>query len=305
MVQLAEPVDPFGEVNVHRNPDGSLNIVATLLMRPDIERAATGLALDASASMQKWYGNSRVLSPIFKSESQNIIQPIAQTMAKYLAEFAGNGKTHLLYWALNPDGTGIEEIGLVTAREADQLKIVGPRSMPWGRGTKLLPPVRFFVEQAFLKAEWAIAVIITDGVSEDLAEVKQYCMGFARQIAAGQRNFIKFVLIGVGDQIDEEQMTELDDMFEGSGLRDPSGGEIDLWDHKIAHQMRQLEDIFAEVVREDMIVSSSGRIFDDQGRLVRNYSDGMPALLRFRLPAGCRAFSLEFSGGRVTQTLVY
>jgi hypothetical protein len=305
MVQLAEPVDPFGEVNVYRNADGTLQIVATILTRPDIERAATGLALDASASMQKWYGNSRVLSPVFKSESPNIIQPIAQAMAKHLAEFSGNGKTHLIYWALKPDGTGIEEIGVVGVHDADQLKINGPQTLAWGRGTKLLPPVRYFVEHAFLDASWAIAVIITDGVIEDLNEVKQYCMSFARQIAAGKRNFIKFVLIGVGDQIDEEQMTELDDMFEGTDLRAPDGSLIDLWDHKIAYQMRQLDEIYAEVVREDMIVSRHGRIFDDQGRLVRNYSDGLPAMLRFNLPAGCRSFSLEFSGGRITQPLIF
>lgn len=42
MAQLAQPVEPFGEVNVHRQADGSIDIVATVLMMPDIEGARTG-----------------------------------------------------------------------------------------------------------------------------------------------------------------------------------------------------------------------------------------------------------------------
>ena len=60
-MQLTKPVDPFGEVNVYKKPDGSLDIVATILMVPDIEGARTGLALDASASMRKMYGVSNLV----------------------------------------------------------------------------------------------------------------------------------------------------------------------------------------------------------------------------------------------------
>ena len=53
MTQLLRPVDPFGEVNVHPQRDGSLQVVATIPMEPDIEGAHCGLALDGSASMKK------------------------------------------------------------------------------------------------------------------------------------------------------------------------------------------------------------------------------------------------------------
>ena len=49
MAQISNPVEPFGEVNIHPKPDGSIDVVATILMVPDIEGARTGLALDASA----------------------------------------------------------------------------------------------------------------------------------------------------------------------------------------------------------------------------------------------------------------
>ena len=51
-------------------------------------------------------------------------------------------------------------------------------------------------------------------------------------------------LIGVGSKVDEAQMAELNNLFEGSGLKDPQGNAIDLWDHKIAGEMRNLAEIF-------------------------------------------------------------
>ena len=51
MSQLKKVVDPFGEVNVFPQPDGSVRVVATILMEPHREGAQTGVALDGSASM--------------------------------------------------------------------------------------------------------------------------------------------------------------------------------------------------------------------------------------------------------------
>jgi hypothetical protein len=163
--------------------------------------------------------------------------------------------------------------------------------------------VRYFVEQAFRDARWAIGVFVTDGIVEDLDAVKHYCLQFARQIASGQRSFIKLVLLGVGEEVDESQMEELDDMFEGTGLKDPRGRSIDLWDHKLAREMRQLAEIFAEVVTEDLIVADSGKVLDSHGRVAKDYTDGLPALLRFRLPTGSTSFTLMLPGGNVTQDL--
>ncbi|MBC7912095.1 MAG: VWA domain-containing protein, partial [Pyrinomonadaceae bacterium] len=84
MAQLSKTVEPFGEVNVHKQPNGDIEIVATILMVPDIEGAKTGLALDASASMKKMYGVSGIVaSSIFGGASgfPNVVEPVARTMA--------------------------------------------------------------------------------------------------------------------------------------------------------------------------------------------------------------------------------
>ena len=307
MAQLAQPVEPFGEVNVYRHSDGGIQVVATILMEPDIEGARTALALDGSASMMKMYGKGAVLGGAFArvagNTPVNLVEPVARTMADYLARFSSTGSVAMAYWACNPDGTAVEPIGEISAEQAANLRVVGPTRYPWGRDTRLLPVLRYFVDDVLRSAPWAVCVFVTDGFIEDFQAVKDYSLQFARQIASGKRSFVKLVLLGVGDKVNAEQMEELDDMFEGSNLCDPRGRPIDLWDHKLAGEMRQLAEIFAEEVTEDLIVADHGRVLDDTGRTVRSYSDGVPALLRFTMPAESSAFTLELPGGKITQDI--
>jgi hypothetical protein len=304
MTQLANPVEPFGEVNVF--PKGANNeIVATILMVPDIEGAKAGLALDGSASMKKMYGISGMVSNVFAQASgmPNVVEPVAKTMAKYLANFSANGKTRIIYWACSPDGSQIEEIGDFGADDLQQLTIGGPKKQQWGRFTELLPPVKYFTEQVFKDSQWAICIFVTDGIIKDIEEVKTYCLNFAKEISSGRRSFIKYVLIGVGEEIDEGQMEELDDMFEGTGIKDPAGEDIDLWDHKLARDMKKIEEIFAEVVSENAIVAGSGKIYDSFGKIVKEYADGVPSLLRFSMPSGSTSFTLEIADNKITQDI--
>jgi hypothetical protein len=102
-----------------------------------------------------------------------------------------------------------------------------------------LPAAKYFVER-FKDAPWGFYVFITDGELHDLEEVKHYSRQLAKEVAARRRNPVKFVLIGIGSNVNEQQMEELDDL--------DTGTEIDLWDHKLAAEMRVLQEIFAEVV---------------------------------------------------------
>ena len=67
------------------------------------------------------------------------------------------------------------------------------------------------------------------------------------------------MLIGVGPNVNEEQMEELDDL--------DTGTPIDLWDHKLAAEMRVLQEIFAEVVDKNARIADNGRILDPQGQV--------------------------------------
>jgi len=299
MAQLKKVVEPFGEVNVYPGSGGRVRVVATILMEPHKEGTQTGIALDGSGSMAKLYGieeSPGFLASLFgfKKQTVNEVTPVAQKICAYLArKIDADGGTTCIYWAVGDGGSDIEEIGDLRADEAERHIFGPPRS--FGTGTQLLPAVRYFVER-FRDAPWGFYVFITDGELHDLESVKSYSTELARAVAGKRRKPLKFVLIGVGPDVNEGQMEELDDL--------DTGTEVDLWDHKLAAEMRMVEEIFAEVVDKNARVSDSGRILDPQGRVVKDFSDtGVTAYLEFEMPAGAEYFTLEVNNNRIHQGL--
>jgi hypothetical protein len=300
MAQVKKVVDPFGEVNVFPAAGGKQRVVATILMEPRREGTQTGIALDGSGSMAKLYGveegGGGFLASLFglRKPTVNEVTPVAQKICAYLArKIDADGGTTCIYWATGPGGSQIQEVGDLRAEEAERHVFGPPRD--FGTGTQLLPAVRHFVDR-FHDAPWGFYVFITDGELHDLDAVKQYSTRLAREVAAGRRKPLKFVLIGVGPNINEQQMEELDDL--------DTGTDVDLWDHKLAAEMRVLQEIFAEVVDKNARVADRGRILDPHDRVVKNYSDtGLPALLEFEMPAGSAYFVLDVEGQRIRQDL--
>lgn len=308
MAQLpsSKVVEPFGEVDVWTQPDGSIRVKAYILMAPAVEGAQTGLAIDGSASMKPLFGSSMVVSSLFASSNPNVVEPVARTLAAFLANFDSDGQTTAIYWACGPGGTQIEELGDMDAASAKAKVFPAPKH--FGTGTRLLPAVKYFAEQKFPDAPWSIFVFITDGIIEDLAEVQEYSLALAQEIAAGKRNFVKLVLIGIGSEVDIGQMEALDDLDYG-GLKDPGGEDIDLWDYKLAGEMQKLEEIFAEVVSADLILAPSAEVLDNAGNPVKpnnrnSYADGLPAILDFTVPQGTTAFTLILPNGhKIVQSI--
>jgi len=299
MSQLKRVVEPFGEVNVYPLPSGQRRVVATILMEPHREGSQTGIALDGSGSMSKLYGieaGNRVLSAIFGTPkpAANEITPVAQKLCAYLArKIDADGGTTCIYWAVGPGGSQVQVIGDLTADQAEK-HLFGPPN-DFGTGTQLLPAVQYFVER-FRSAPFGFYVFITDGELHDLDQVMDYSKRLAREVAAGRRNPLKFVLIGIGPSVNERQMEELDDL--------DSGTSVDLWDHKLAAEMRHLQDIFAEVVDKNARVAEHGQILDPRGRVVKDYAGaGLPAYLEFEMPGDAEYFTLAVNGQLIHQGL--
>lgn len=304
MAQLKKVVEPFGEVNVHPAAGGKVRVVATILMEPHKEGCQTGIAIDGSGSMCELFGVSSEgssgggwFASLFggsKPVLVNQVAPIAQKVCAYLArKLDADGGTSVIYWAVGPHGSQIQELGDFTATEAERYPFNPPEN--WGTGTQLLPAMRYFVER-FKTAPYGFYVFITDGELHDLDAVKSYTRQVARDVAEKRRPPCKFVLIGVGPNVNERQMEELDDL--------ETGTSVDLWDHKIAMEMRSLQDIFAEVVDQNARIADSGKILDPEGKVVKNYSDtGVTAFLDFEIPAGAAYFTLEVNGNRLHQGL--
>lgn len=329
----------FGEVNVARNGN-NLEILFTILMEPtgvESEGWQTGVAIDASGSMQGVFGKEVIDGPkgfppqslledylhkgwleIVKHQGQSIpifseqgkadmvarghgvwtkneIEPLARRVTAYLASnLDADGGTTVIYWACG-DGGQIEVIGDLTAEDCERAVFSGPKQVSFGAQTVLTPAVRYFAER-FKDAKNGMYIFITDGELHDLPQVKSYTIQLCRAIHAKQRNPLKCVLIGIGEGINEGQMEELDDL--------DSGTPVDIWDHKIAKDMRALVEIFAEVVSEHQIVAPNGRIYDASGQLAKNFTDGLPAKISFTMPASSSWFELEVAGKRIRQSVV-
>ncbi len=302
MAQLKRVVEPFGEVNVHPAAGGKVRVVATILMEPRREGTQTGIALDGSGSMSGFYGAEEegggFFSSLFgkkKAKGQsNAITPVAQKVCAYLArKLDADGGTTCIYWATGPGGSKIEEVGDLRADEAERHFFGEPKE--FGSGTQLLPAVKHFVER-FKDAPWGFYVFITDGELHDLEAVKRYSRQLAQDVAAKRRKPVKFVLVGLGANVNERQMEELDDL--------DTGTDVDLWDHKLAAEMRLLQEIFAEVVDKNARIADKARVLDPQGKVIKDYSDtGMTAYLQFEVPAGTEYFTLEINDNRINQGL--
>lgn len=289
-------VPPFGEVDVFPEPDGLLVKAFILLPPPQVEGAQTGLAIDGSNSMLPLYGAN--VPPLFRRPEANVVQPVARMMAEYLAKFDADGNTTVIHWACGL-GDSIEIIGDMNAEQARSFRFAEPKAP--GKGTRLLPAVRYFADEKFPHAPWGIYVFLTDGIIEDLDQVKEYSLKIGRELADGKREFIKFVLIGLGTAIDEDQMIELDDLDYGD-LESPSGDPVDLWDHTTAAEMTSLDQIFKECVSSQTIVLPSAQITDSTGRPVRplgdrSFADGLPALVEFYASPEATSFTLTLPDG--------
>lgn len=285
MVQARKVVEPFGEVNTHPVLGGRIRVTATILMEPKKAGARTGIALDGSSSMMKEYG-------LFGNA--NVVSVIAQRISAYLARrIDANGGTTCIYWATGWAGDQIEVVGDFTAAQAEEHEFGPPKD--FGKATNLLPAVKYFVER-FPDAPWGFYVFVTDGELQDLAPLRTYSIQLARDIAAGKRQPLKFVLIGVGPEVNEQQLAELDDLRTGTN--------VDLWDHKIAREMRVLQEIFAEVVDKNTRVAEKGRVLDPQGNVAADYTTaGVPAFLEFMLPPDSEYFVLELNDRQIRQEI--
>jgi hypothetical protein len=328
----------FGEVNVRRSKHGT-EVLFTILMEPEGAEAEgwqTGMALDASASMMNSYGCGLVEGPKgmvpewllkdylskgwlvavnqdgrdcvlwtqqasddavrrgYMKLTENVVEPVARDLTAYLAgNLDADGGTTLIYWACG-DGRQYEVVGDFTTDQCGSMPVIGPKDVPFGQGTHLTPAVKYFVDR-FVDAERGMYIFMTDGQLDDLPQVKRYTTDLAKLIAAGKRKPVKCVLIGVGAEINEGQMEELDDL--------DTGTDVDIWDHKIAKEMRSMKEIFAEVVSENKIVAPTATIYDEQGQVAAKFPDGLPAKVKFMMPAQSSAFELEVGGRRIRQTV--
>ncbi len=305
MPHIARPTRPLADVNVIPQKDGRIEVVACFMPQAPLgERAEAVLAIDGSFSMRKMFGRK---DPFFNEP--NYVEAVARKVGDILTGYTGSGQVSMSFWAVGPGGSQVQPIGTFDAAGCAAAEIPAPKNM--GGDTQLLPVLKHICEKVSPKAEgMTFGVIITDGIFRDLDDAKKYCMQIGQEYVAGKRKQLKLVLIGVGDQVDEDQMLVLDDMFEGTPMED----DVDIWAHGLAASMKDEMDIlgvlFGELVDPEEIIAASGTIVDDQGCPVTdekgrelNTRDGIKAKLRFFLSKGAKSFTIHVPQGDIVQDI--
>ncbi|MBX9688265.1 MAG: hypothetical protein K2X27_16270 [Candidatus Obscuribacterales bacterium] len=292
------PVEPFSDLHVEHG-----HVRATLLHDPTVEGLDMAIYLDGSASMGDEYEyktkHSSIWSWLLGKKPEilpNQVEPQARWILEYLATKDRNGELRVAYWACG-SGKGIEVIGDLRGVDVQQYSFPGPKSE--GKSTHLTPAIKDYVEylrkQVAQGCKRGCAVFITDGELHDAAEVKRYCASLARDISRGLLPRISFILVGLGDGVNEEQMEEIcHEEYPGIGH---------LWCHRIAEEIGQMAELVAVLVDETMTVAAGGTIYDDKGNVLKVYEARLPAVLEFEVPEGARSFTLEINGQRFTQPL--
>lgn len=293
------PVEPFSDLHVEGD-----QVRAVLLHDPSIEGLDMAIYMDGSGSMKEeyeskpkprglldwWYGRPLEMLP-------NQVEPQVRWMLEYLATKDRNGILRVAYWACGKTGAEIEFVGDLRGVDVQNYNFPGPREL--GNSTYLKPAMKNFVEyirnQVPKGAKQGCAVFVTDGVIFDADKVKAFSRQIAQDIAYGKLPRLNFILVGVGNEVDEEQMEDIcHEEYPGIGH---------LWCHRIAEEISQVAELVAVLVDETMTVAAGGTIYDDRGRVLKIYEGRLPAVLEFPIPEGARSFTLEVNGQRYTQPL--
>lgn len=300
------PVEPFSDLHVEEG-----QVRATLLHDPTVEGLDVGLYLDGSGSMREeyaytssdqpkrtfwqWLGGKP--KPQAAAGATNLVEPQARWMLQYLATKDRNGVLRVAYWACGADGRSVQVIGDLSGASVETYTFPGPSSP--GNSTNLSPAVRDYVgylkEQVRAGARRGLGVFITDGQLHDADEVLALTNEVAEMITRGQLPRVQFVLVGVGDSIDEEQLERI------SHAEHPGLGH--LWCHRTAKEIQNVAELVAVLVDETMTVAAGGTIYDDKGKVLKAYEGRLPAVLEFAIPEGAKSFTLEVAGQRFTQPL--
>ncbi|NMO15385.1 VWA domain-containing protein [Pyxidicoccus fallax] len=294
-----KPVEPFSDLHVEEG-----KVRAVLLHDPTVEGLDVAIYMDASGSMQDEYKYERPSRSFLEwirgaplKDPANQVEPQVQWMLEYLATKDRNGQLRVAYWACGISGRDVEVVGELKGVDVKQYKFPGAKKL--GNHTFLAPAlkdyVRYLKEQVPQGARRGCAVIVTDGQLHDAEEVEKFSAQVAKEIAAGKLPRLNFVLVGVGDGIDEEQLERI------AHAEYPGVGH--LWCHRIAKEITQVAELVAVLVDENMTVAAGGTIYDDKGKVLKTYEGRLPAVLEFDVPEGAESFTLEVNGQRYTQPL--
>lgn len=282
---------------------GKLKMEVTFAVDPSIERLAAALYMDGSDSMRQAgnYGRKRSFFSINIGKQRKPVEEAMRVIVPYIAAKDADGVCRVAYWAAGQKGKEIQAIGELSAQQAGEMEFDGPEV--FGGGTYLLPAVRDFVayiqetrKGADVKA--ALAVLVTDGQIHDFDEVVGYTQQLADAVMSEKFPRANLVLVGVGPDVDHEQMEQL-----AEATPDGYTGR-DIWCCAEAKSVDDLPELVAHLLDENTPAFWGGAVLkDERGQVIQSWEDMVPAVIEFELPDGARSFTLQVGQDSFTQSI--
>jgi hypothetical protein len=296
-MSIAKASPLFGKINVYPPDGGKQRVEIYIQINQKIENMKVGIAVDGSVSMRELYAAN--IPREERIPDANVMQPVVRGLCRFICDYSGDGTVQLIYWAVGDRGEEVEVVGRVDGVTSDTVSIEGPKEQKWGTGTRLLPPLNYFLSE-FANAPWTVLLFITDGVIADLDAVIARAMEIGNEMVAGTRHSCKFVVVGIGEEVDEEQLEKLDNMFHNTPLEKKG---VDLWDCRLATSMNELLEIWDEVDFE-ITLPGYARIADERGNEIVSYADGIPQRMEFDVVPGTESVTVEIVGQTIIQPLI-
>lgn len=290
-------------IDIHGEQVGSeLEIEVTLAIEAAIERMVGAFYMDGSDSMRGAgnFGRSGGLFGLGKQ--RNLVEDAMRVAVPYVVNKDANGRCRVCYWAVGADGRSVEELGEMTAEQAQTATFPGPKV--FGGGTYLLPAIRDFVAyiqgiiQSGETVGAALAVVVTDGQFHDQGDVMAYVQrNLAPAITEKKFPRTVFTLVGIGSQADEEQLEEL--MHKATPEDYPYR---EIFCYALAETLDQLPTLVSHLLDENTPAFYGGATITSRGQTVMVYEDMVPAVLTFKAPLNAREFTLNADGKSFRQT---
>ena len=318
---------PFNKISYLESPDGTIAVKAFLTEELEFEATKIGLAIDGSISMKQYFGaGDKDVDPLKRKLEYNQVSDFLVKYAHQLAERDYDKELAVIYWATGRRGKftepgGKDGNGVLSVKEAREAKyFTGPKN--WGTNTYLLPVLEYFFEDEhknsgddllsdlkyFFKEEdkdsdlddeieRLFYLIITDGVIKDLPKVVEFCRELSQKIVDNNHKlYVKFFLAGIGDEISDDQIEEIDNMNQQHNF------EEDLWDAARVENIPKLDVLFrewVETVQKTILTYIRGKILAADKTPVEKFdtpNGRLPLLCAFRLPKSSKCFFLELDG---------
>ncbi len=290
-------------MHIHSKQAGNeLEIEVTLAIEASIERMIGAFYMDGSDSM-RGAGNFGRRGGLFGlGKQRNLVEEAMRVAVPYVVNKDANGSCRVCYWATGANGRAIELLGEMTTEQAQTATFSGPKV--FGGSTYLLPAIRDFVAyiQEIIKSGEtvgaALAVIVTDGQFHDQGDVIAYVQGnLAPTIMEKKFPRTVFSLVGIGSQVDEEQLEDL--LHEATPEEYPYR---EVFCYALAETLDQLPILVNHLLDENTPAFYGGATITAHEQTVMVYEDMVPAILTFKVPLKAREFTLNADGKSFRQT---